>query len=42
MTRGRHKAHTYLNNIKNEYNSVYDELTDELLSGKIELFDKWD
>ena len=42
MTRGRHKVHTYLNNIKNEYNSGYEELTDEMLSGKIELFDKFD
>lgn len=42
MTRGRYKVHTYLNNIKDEYNSGYEELTDEMLSGKIELFDKWD
>ena len=42
MTRGRHKVHTYLNGIKNEYNSGYEELTDELLSDKIELFDKYD
>ena len=42
MTRGRHKVRTYLNNIKNEYNSGYEELTDELLSGRIELFNKWD
>lgn len=42
MTRDRHKVHTYLNNIKNEYNSGYEELTDDLLSDKIELFDKWD
>ena len=42
MTRGRHKVHTYLNNIKNEYNSGYEEFTDDLLSDKIELFDKWD
>lgn len=42
MTRGRHKVHAYLDNIKNEYNSGYEEFTDDLLSDKIELFDKWD
>lgn len=42
MTRGRHKAHTYLNNIKKEYNSGYEEFTNDLLSDKIELFNKWD
>ena len=42
MTRGRHRVNTYLNNIKDEYNSGYEELTDELLSSKVELFDKWD
>lgn len=42
MTRGRHKVHTYLNNIVKEYNNGYEDLTDELLSDKIDLFDKWD
>ena len=42
MTRGRHRVNTCLNNIKDEYNSGYEELTDELLSSKVELFDKWD
>ena len=42
MTRGRHKVRTYLNNIKNEYNSGYEDLTDGLLSNKVELFDKYD
>ena len=42
MTRGRHKVHTYLNNIKNEYNSRFEELTDDKLSNKVELFDKYD
>ena len=42
MTRGRHKVHTYLNSIKNEYNNGYEELTDDKLSNKVELFDKYD
>lgn len=42
MTRGRHKVHTYLNNIKNEYNNGYEELTDDELSNKVDLFDKYD
>ena len=42
MTRGRYNVHSYLNNIKDEYNNGFEELTDELLSCKKELFDKWD
>ena len=42
MTRGRHDVRTYLNNIQREYNGGYEELTDIKLSGKTELFDKWD
>lgn len=42
VSTGRDKVHTYLNNTKKEYNSGYDELTDEKLSAKTELFEKWD
>lgn len=42
MTRGRHKVHTYLNNIKDEYNNGFEELTDDKLSNKLDLFDKYD
>lgn len=42
ISRGRERVHAYLKNIVKEYNSDYDELTDGLLSDKIELFDKWD
>ena len=42
MARGRHKVRTYLNNIQREYNGGYEELTDIKLSGKTEMFDKWD
>lgn len=42
MSRGRERVHSYLKNIEKEYNSGHDELTDDKLSGKIELFDKYD
>ena len=42
ITRGRYDVRTYLNNIQREYNGGYEELTDIKLSGKTELFDKWD
>ena len=42
VSTGRDKVRTYLNNTKKEYNSGYDELTDEKLSAKTELFEKWD
>ena len=42
MTRGRHNVRTYLNNIQREYNNGYEELTNIKLSGKTEMFDKWD
>lgn len=42
ISRGRERVHSYLKNIEKEYNSGYDELTDDKLSGKIELFDKYD
>ena len=42
ISRGRERVHSYLKNIGKEYNSDYDELTDGLLSSKIELFDKYD
>lgn len=42
VSTGRNRVHAYLGNIIKEYNSGYEELTDEMLSGKIELFDKYD
>lgn len=42
VSTGRNRLHAYLGNIVKEYNSDYEELTDELLSGKIDLFSKYD
>lgn len=42
ISRGRERVHSYLKNIVKEYNSDYNELTDDRLSSKIELFDKYD
>lgn len=42
MSRGRERVHSYLKNIEKEYNNGYEEFTDDLLSDKTELFDKWD
>lgn len=42
VSTGRGRLHSYLGNIVKEYNSGYEELTDELLSGKIDLFSKYD
>ena len=42
VSTGRGRLHSYLGNIVKEYNSDYEELTDELLSGKIDLFSKYD
>ena len=42
VSTGRDRVHAYLNNIKNEYNSGFEDLTDEKLSNKVDLFDKYD
>ena len=42
ISAGRDRVHTYLNNIKNEYNSGYNKLMDDKLSNKVDLFSKYD
>lgn len=42
VSTGRDRVHAYLNNIKNEYNNGFEDLTDEMLSNKVDLFDKYD
>lgn len=42
VSTGRNRLHAYLGNIVKEYNSGYEDLTDDKLSDKVDLFDKWD
>lgn len=42
ISTGRDRLHAYLGNIVKEYNSGFEELTDDKLSNKVDLFDKYD
>lgn len=42
VSTGRDRVHAYLGNIAKEYNSGFEDLTDEKLSNKVNLFDKYD
>ena len=42
VSTGRNRLHAYLGNIIKEYNSGFEELTDDKLNNKVDLFDKWD
>ena len=42
ISTGRDRLHAYLGNIVKEYNSGFEDLTDEKLSNKVDLFNKYD